>query len=567
MTQNLLSSKVQRQQVVDLLAEDQRRKKELLKVYRPLTETHQQAHLCDLMEILFRGGNRAGKSIWAAAEFASAALGIPIIGMDGNPLPLKYSKPPLTMWVIGFDLKHIGQTIYRLLFMPGCGGDLKVLPDGKGGYRLFNPADPADAKRADEAELTEPFIPARFVDQDSWDWDKKAGHLFHSVRLKNGTSIFAFASTGNIKQGDAVDVVWIDEDIEYPEYVYDWRMRIASRQGRIFWSAFPWNRNDALRDMSERAEKQASTDNPVVAEFRASFSGNKFIDAQTKEQMFRDLPEEVRLARDEGDWCDESVLMYPEFSVGTHGLPRKDAVDDKLAAIWEAQKEFPRNWARFLACDPGHATNAFLSLVIPPPDDYGEVVIVEWEIYLRNATKQKVAAACKHLMKGRTYHAFLMDPHAGAQTTMGHHQKIKDQYAEAFHEVGLQSQLTGHGFKLAEGMPQNRWPIVREAMAVRADGTTRLRIVQDQCPKLVWEFGRYKRRVAQGGKREDIPVDKDNHAIHALEYGLCNNLLRYYDPPTTSTQEPVSKFDKLFVEPTRNSGSIHLGAGSLSRAG
>ena len=180
-----------------------------------------------LMEILFRGGNRAGKSIWAAAEFAAAALGLPLLDMDGKPMPLKYPKPPLTMWVIGFDLKHIGQTIYRLLFLPGCGGDIKVLPDGKGGYRIYNPADPADLARADEAELSEPFIPARFVDQDSWDWDKKAGNLFHSVRLKNGTKIFAFASTGNIKQGDAVDVVWIDEDIEYPEYVYDWRMQIG----------------------------------------------------------------------------------------------------------------------------------------------------------------------------------------------------------------------------------------------------------------------------------------------------------------------------------------------------
>lgn len=537
-------------------------------MYRPMTETHEAAHRCALMEILFRGGNRAGKSIWAAAEFASAALGLPILGMDGNPLPLKYPKPPLTMWVIGYDLKHIGQTIYRLLFLPGCGGDIKVLPDGKGGYRIYNPADQADLQRAHEAELAEPFIPARYVDQDSWDWDKKAGNLFHSVKLKNGTRIFAFASTGNIKQGDAVDVVWIDEDIEYPEYVYDWRMRIASRQGRLFWSAFPWNKNDALRDMSERAAKQAETATPAVAEFRASFSGNKFIDAATKERMFRDLPPEVQAARDLGDWCDESVLMYPEFSAARHGFPCKLLGED--AKDWLAthclDRELPDKWTRFLTIDPGHATNAVLSLAIPPPE-VGDFVVVEAEVYLRNAPKEKVALACKHMMRGRTYHAFFMDPHAGAQTTMGHYQTIREQYAQAFQEAGLKSVLTAHTFLLAEGKPENRWPVVRDALMPRKDGTTRLRVLHEMCPKLVWEFNRYKRRVAQGGKREDIPVDRDNHAIHALEYGLCNRLVRYYDPPKATPEQSADKYERLYFGTQPTPGSIVLGAGNLSRAG
>src|SRR6056297_333022 len=70
-------------------------------------------------------------AITASAEFASAVTGIDIVGADGEPISRKYPKRDMLCWVIGWDLAHIGQTIYRVLFEPNY---FRVIPDeGKPG--------------------------------------------------------------------------------------------------------------------------------------------------------------------------------------------------------------------------------------------------------------------------------------------------------------------------------------------------------------------------------------------------------------------------------------------------
>ena len=113
-------------QMAQVAAERNRRQREALKLYRPM-DKQAAFHDSPASERIVRGGNRSGKSMSAFAETASAATGIPIIGPNGSPLPFKYpTKRPLLIWVIGYDQRHVGGTIYRMLFRPGA----SFLPSG-----------------------------------------------------------------------------------------------------------------------------------------------------------------------------------------------------------------------------------------------------------------------------------------------------------------------------------------------------------------------------------------------------------------------------------------------------
>ncbi len=85
---------------------------------------HQAAIAADpCSEILIKGSNRGSKTLTAAVRFASIVRDIPVKTTDGREihcrLPHQKNRALLT-WVIGDHLKHIGQTIYRVLFRPDC---------------------------------------------------------------------------------------------------------------------------------------------------------------------------------------------------------------------------------------------------------------------------------------------------------------------------------------------------------------------------------------------------------------------------------------------------------------
>ena len=55
-------------------------------------------------------------------KFAAIARDKPVYTLEGKQLDLRrpwQKGRPLCMWVIGYQLHHIGQTIHRLLFRPG----------------------------------------------------------------------------------------------------------------------------------------------------------------------------------------------------------------------------------------------------------------------------------------------------------------------------------------------------------------------------------------------------------------------------------------------------------------
>ena len=70
----------------------------------------------------------------------------------------------------------------------------------------------------------------------------------------------------------------------------------------------------------------------------------------------------------EGEFTNESTLMYPTFNPSVHILPREE-----LPAV-------PNDWTRYVAIDPGHAVMATLFAAVPPDEKY---LLIYDELYIR----------------------------------------------------------------------------------------------------------------------------------------------------------------------------------------
>lgn len=310
-----------RKRTEQILVERDRRAREALSCYRPLL-TQVPFHSSPAKFRILRGGNRSGKSVSAAAEFASCLTNRKIVGPDGKDLPWNYPAHRKVAWVIGWDQDHIGQTLHRLLFEEGL---FRVIRDERTKeWRTFNPAAEFDAAYAEKAIDAEPLIPERFCDTSlnnkGFAWEDRAKKVFASVHLKNGNVIYAFPSTGlQAKQGDIVDILWIDEDVRWPEHVQEYRRRLVDRKGRFIWSVWPHTSNDALMRMSGEAEKQEHRDKKNFFEVVLRSSDNPFIDEEERRIANEGCtPEEIR-ARDYGEFLFDTILMY-EFRREVHGI-------------------------------------------------------------------------------------------------------------------------------------------------------------------------------------------------------------------------------------------------------
>jgi hypothetical protein len=502
-------------------AEEESRAKEALRVYRP-TDKQLPFHLSPAPEKILRGGKRAGKTMAVAAEFASAVTHIPLRGPDGHPLPFQYPKRPILAWIIGYDESHIGQTIHRVLFEPGLIRVIRDLTTGE--WRVWNPADPADAAREQDSEPAGPLIPPRLIKPNSWGWEKPREHIFNSVELTNGVKICAYPSTAQQpKQGDPVDLIWIDEDVKNAEHVKEWQDRLTTTRGRMLWSVWPHSTNDALVKMHERAERQKHDANPFVHETVLRMSDSPFITDQAKrEALDRMATDEERRARDFGEFMFEKVLMY-QFNPVLHGISHLNA-DDPITTYWERHaRQFPGDWTRYLAIDPGYSTCVGLVAVVPPEEVFkGYRVIVESEIYLHNADANTFAARCFEVMAGKHFEAFIIDAHAARITPMAGGPTIGEQYSMAFERHRLVSASTGSTFALGSDNIGGRTEKVRSWM-LNGDNGPVLRVVLDSTPNTQREFRSYKRRITKDDAT-DTPVKGNDHAMDALGY------LAMFDP-------------------------------------
>jgi len=452
---------------------------------------------------------------------ASAATGTPLIDHEGNEIPFRYpTDRPLTIWIIGYGERHIGETIYRLLFKPGV---FKVLKDKKTKkMRAYRPWDPEDKKRESECKYSPPLIPERFIDPNGWSWKDKRGNIFSKCTLLNGTEIFAYTSNAKPKMGDPVDIILIDEDIAVPEYVPEWQARLSDRKGHLIWAAFPYSKNNALVEMSDRAKEQADRENPDITETVLKFSDNPFMDTDEVRKRREGWSDEERRARDEGEFITDTFLIYPNYSENLHGIPNRLGPPDKLSqAIDMYGGQIPPSWTRYLALDPGHRVAAVLFAAVPPPD-IGDYIVIYDEVYARYQDARGLAKMVREKAEGHVFESFIIDYSYGRQHPGGASKTISEQYADAFREQKLESVGTGYGFQWGNNVVSEGISLVRTALGIRQDGTTRLRTIPHMLPNLKKEFSLYRKRIVNR-EVSDKPIDRDNHLMDCLRYIVCAN--------------------------------------------
>lgn len=471
--------------------------------------------------------HNSGKSVSTAVEFARRILGYPLYDSQGKVIPSKWPVPnkdhPRIYWVIGWDTSHIGQTIHKLLFQPGMGGQFRCIKDlHTGEWRTWNRANPEDVKRSKESMLTEPLIPERYI--ESWDWESLAAKQFSGVRLKNGAVIYAYPSSArNPKQGDAVSGIWIDEDIQYPGHLREWQDRLTDEQGWFLWSVWPHVKNEALLGLIDRAEFDAYSTDPKIKSFQLIMTDNPYLASEGKEQALARMGSDEEIARrNRGELLINSLNMYNFDSdihlirrPATHRLNRKRTkVYDNLVDMWVKYQKFPKEWTRYLTIDPSHSRTAVHSWVVPPReyegDFYGEMAISEWELVARRASAKDLATALEAKMAGLNYEAFIMDMQMGRQTQAG--REIGDNacevYSRAFRERKLFSRLTNYSFAPGCPTPSTVFRAVRDLMVVNPiTELPTLMLVEDTNPETIDEFKRYQKKRENRGEGMDSVMD------------------------------------------------------------
>ena len=564
-------STTEQQKIKELLAEKNRREMMAIRLYRPMP-SQVPFHMSRASERIVTGGVRGGKTTSAVLEVASAALGIPLTAPDGTTIPNHYPKRPLLIWVIGYNETHIA-TIYKYLFRPGMFKIIRDKADGR--WRSWNPSDPADLARESETKQSPPLIPEEYVKE--WAWVNKAGRIFGTCRLTNGTEIRAFTSAGQPGKGVPVDVIWIDEDIEIPSHVEEWQSRLSDVRGRLIWSAWPHDRNVAIGLMRQRATDQLNRVNPDVQEFVLAFSKNPYIPIDEKRKRLEGWAaagEAVLRSRDLGESSRDLQRVYPAFDIAVHGTPRKAGPDELELALAANDWVVPAYWTRYLALDPGHANAAVVFGAVPPPE-IGKFLLIYDEVFAQRCDAEALASMVAEKAMNTTFHAFIIDAHAGRQTVMGGGKRVIEFYREAFENFGLKSTLTEFGFLPGSDDIQARNMVVRGWMNLRSDKTTHLRLITDRTPYMQREIAEYRQTITRD-EMTDKPIDRKNHLMDALGYmaaylaPLFDYDAAYYKPDAGSTtlNSTLKAYEKIAqnMSGVKNDGSFNLGAGTARSA-
>lgn len=482
-----------------------------LTMFRPLP--HQEPFIeLFAREVLLKGGNRAGKSLLAACKTGAISMDMPIILNDGRKINMRRPHQigrPLVIWIIGYDWKHIGQTIYRLLFRPGL---FQVIKDkDTGSYRAFRQWDAEDVARESEAKPSPPLIPPRYVDQKSWDWENRKGRQFKSVRIIDPTTqettaeIYCYASTAEAKAGDPVDVIWIDEAIQCPEHYGEWQARLIDRSGFLYWSSWPKTDNIALQTLHERSKACEGQENPPVRTITITLSDNKALsEEKRREAIGMWTTEEERLARDKGEFVTGQYRMYPLFDPFLHQAIYEVGGDALSEILKRNDGVPPKEWTHELILDPGTQSPGVLFIAIPPPH-YGNYCVVYDEITTR-ADADQLADKIKMKVNGLLFHRFIIDARAAASHGMGYTKTVAENYTRAFNARNISCYLTKSGFSLGCTDVGGRIMSLQEWLHVQKSGYPKLRIVRDRCPKLCDQMQKYMKARVNNEIRDDRPA-------------------------------------------------------------
>lgn len=452
--------------------------------------------------------HNSGKTVCSSIRFAAVARDVPITFSDGRQVDLRrpwQKDRPLLMWCVGYSGAHIGQTLYRVLMKAGL---YSIIKDAKTGeWRAFDPTREDDRERKSECKPAPPLIPmSEVVDDglttDGISWEDRGNKHFACINLKNGTQIYAFSSMGEVKAGDPVDEIWIDEAIKYPQHYPEWQARLSDRNGRLLWSSWPKRDNLALRNLTKRAKarKDDPTSKDSVSEFILRFSENSFIEDDVKAARIAGWSDEERIARDLGEYAVDSLRMYPAFSPEIQcAYGENPESDDNLARVLRDRNgQPPHDWTRGLVLDPGTANPGVIKFAVPPPDDFGDYIVVYRELFPGRADASEIAKRLASISVGEQFEWFFGDGHALRITPMGVGQTIGSIYSQAFRENNLYCHASGSAFTYGSDDVPARIGMLNRWMTIRSNGLPKLRIVRSMCPNLCRQLVEYERQEIEG---------------------------------------------------------------------
>ena len=509
----------QKTHIRQLHAEKAKRDSEALRLYEPLP-FQDSFHACQAKEALIQAGNQVGKSLCAFVEDARAATGQDPYG--------KYPKENGTMVCLGMDEGHIGRTIHKYLFRPGA---FKVIKDdATNKWRSWKPWLKSDWAKRKKAKPAPALIPDRFIKQFAW--KKRAQHVFEICELHNGWTIYAMGSKGDPSQGFQADLVHIDEDLERSEWYDEMVARLSMRNGKLRWSALPHSKNDALVNLSERAEDEQNDKNPSTVVFRATIFDNPFMPEQVKQEnikRWKAKGEDEFRKRALGELVTDSVLMYPNFSKDIHNAIKFEDPRTPVQKYLSENNGVPgRDWARYMVVDPGHSVCAVTFYAVPPPS-MGDHVVVYDELYIKNCTAAKFGDLVAQKNAGWNFEAFIIDAHGGRIREIGSGVLPRTQYKRELERHKVKSTQTGYGFLSGSDDVPGREMKLRSWISVNEKGTTKLYVVANRCPNLIKEFSRFKKKFANGYVTDQGNRRGNCHAIETLEYAAAHGL-KYVKP-------------------------------------
>ena len=537
------TSSFQRARLKELQAELNDRRIEALRLYRP-SPLQDRIHACTASEVLVIGGNRSGKTMCSAIEAARAATG-------QDPYK-KYPEKDGVLAIVGRNWQHIGMVCVPYLLRAGA---FKIIRDKKTQqFRAFDPIK--DASRSSEAKPAPPLIPPRLIKSISW--VLKSSNYCNNIELTNGWRIFFFSSEGEPPQGFSADIVWCDEDIVNDNWTPEMQARLADRKGKFRWSAMPHSRSESLLSLSDRADRaeEIGDPNPTIKKFTLRFLDNDHIDEGEKAkaiERWAAAGEDVLRMRSEGAFVTDSIQVYPNFNMLTHGMNRADLPGGMI----------PDDWTRYAAIDPGHQVCAVLFLAVPPDGSY---MLAYDELYIRQCSAVIFGEKFAEATKGRTFQSFIIDMHGGRLRDIGSGRQVVVQYVEELRKHGVRSLTTGSAFMAGCDDISARTSAVRSALHIRPNGTTKLRVLRGACPNLERELKRYRKKsVLVNGVTivGDEPNTKgDCHAVQCMEYLIASDP-KYVPRQKKDEAEDMPQWMMEFMERRRKrqspSGYVYLG--------
>lgn len=460
-----------------LMAEKLRRRCEALHLYDPLPE-QASFHASHARQRIIRGSNRAGKTLAAAVEVARA-----VTGQDPHG---KYPVKDGRFYLVGRDLKHVAETMWRALYKPGAFKMIRDLVTNQ--WRSFRPWDPADAARASEAKRAPPLIPHRLIGAKGIAWENAAKGIPSKVRLKNGWEIDFFSSDAKPRRGVDIDGWWVDEELHDEEWHSELVARILDRKGRGLWSATPQSGNDALLSLSERAAEQVTEANPAVTEHIVLLMDNPHVGAAEKAEFISSLSEQDIDVRVHGEFAQKSRRVFPEWDKKLH-----------LCNFFN----IPAHYTLFASVDPGRQVCAVLFGALPPLIDEedpmaGDFLYLFDELYIKNCTADMFGQKMRQKCQGRQIEAFIIDRCGGRLVDIGGGRSVEVQYADALRKYKVKSRRTGSNFLPSSDDVEGGLEAARALLRIREDGTCKLRVLDGCLPRFEGEITRYRYKLEKG---------------------------------------------------------------------